>query len=179
MAAVTARYARALADVVFEQELDAQKVVGEVRAIEAALAESPALRHTWDNPAVQMPVKVKVLDAIIAVTGAGHITRNFVALLVERRRIRSVREIRAQFEAEVNERLGIADADVTSVRTLGEDEKRGLEAQVAKITGKKIRASYATDKNVLGGTVVKVGSTVYDGSVRGQLQRLRQQLKEA
>jgi len=68
---------------------------------------------------------------------------------------------------------------VTSLRALGEDEKRTLESQVAKITGKKIRASYATDKNVLGGTVVKVGSTVYDGSVRGQLQRLKQQLIEA
>jgi F-type H+-transporting ATPase subunit delta len=179
MAAVTARYARALADVVFEQKLDAQKVVGEVRAIEAALTESPALRHTWDNPAVQMPVKVKVLDAIVAVTGAGRITRNFIALLIERRRIRQLKEIRTQFEAEVNERLGIADAGVTSVRTLGDDEKRALESQVAKITGKKIRASYATDKNVLGGTVVKVGSTVYDGSVRGQLQRLKQQLMEA
>jgi F-type H+-transporting ATPase subunit delta len=179
MAAVTARYSRALADVVFEQKLDAQKVVAEVRAIEAALAESPALRHTWDNPAVQMPVKVKVLDAIVAITGAGRITRNFIALLVERRRIRQIKEIRTQFEAEVNERLGIADADVTSVRSLGDDEKRGLEAQVAKITGKKIRAMYSTDKSVLGGSVVKVGSTVYDGSVRGQLQRLKQQLIEA
>jgi F-type H+-transporting ATPase subunit delta len=179
MAAVTARYSRALADVVFEQKLDAQKVVAEVRAIEGALAESPALRHTWDNPAVQMPVKVKVLDVIVSVIGGGRITRNFIALLIERRRIRQLKEIRRQFEAEVNERLGIADADVTSVRTLGEDEKRGLEAQVAKITGKKIRATYSTDKSVLGGSVVKVGSTVYDGSVRGQLQRLKQQLIEA
>ncbi len=179
MAAVTARYSRALADVVFEQKLDAQKVVAEVRVIEAALTESPALRHTWDNPAVQMPVKVKVLDAIIAAVGAGRITRNFIALLIERRRIRSMKEIRAQFEAEVNDRLGIADADVTSVRNLGDDERRGLEAQVAKITGKKIRATYSTDKSVLGGSVVKVGSTVYDGSVRGQLQRLKQQLIEA
>ena len=179
MAAVTARYARALADVVFEQKLDAQKVVNEVRSIEAALVESPALRHTWDNPAVQMPAKIKVLDAIIAVTRAGRITRNFIALLIERRRIRQLKEIRSQFEAEVNERLGIADAGVVTARTLGEDEKRTLESQVAKITGKRIRASYATDKNVLGGTVVKVGSTVYDGSVRGQLQRLKQQLIEA
>ena len=179
MAAVTARYSRALADVVFEQKLDAQKVVGEVRAIEAALSESPALRHTWDNPAVQMPVKVKVLDAIVAKLGGSRITRNFVALLIERGRIRQLKEIRTQFEAEVNERLGIADAGVTSIRALGEDEKRALESQIGKVTGKKIRASYATDKNVMGGTVVKVGSTVYDGSVRGQLQRLKQQLIEA
>ena len=87
--------------------------------------------------------------------------------------------MRVQFEAEVNERMGIADAAVTSVRTLADDEKRALEAQVAKITGKKIRASYSTDKSVLGGSVVKVGSTVYDGSVRGQLERLKQQLIEA
>lgn len=179
MAAVTARYARALADVVFEQKLDAQKVVGEVRAIEAAMNESQALRHTWDNPAVPHPAKFKVLDAIIAKIGGSRVSRNFIALLIERRRIVALKQIRAQLEAEVNERLGIADADVTSLRTLGEDEKRTLESHMAKITGKKIRASYATDKNVLGGTVVKVGSTVYDGSVRGQLQRLKQQLIEA
>ena len=88
MAAVTARYARALADVVFEQKLDAQKTVSEVRAIEAALTESPALRHTWDNPAVQVPAKLKVLDAIVAKVGGSRITRNFIALLIERRRIR-------------------------------------------------------------------------------------------
>ena len=179
MAAVTARYARALADVVFEQKLDAQKVVGEVSAIESALAESPALQHTWDNPAVQMPGKIKVLDAIIGKLGGSRITRNFIALLIEHRRIRSIKEVRAQFEAEVNQRLGIADADVTTVRTLGDDEKRALESQVAKITGKKIRATYSTDKSVLGGSVVKVGSTVYDGSVRGQLQRLREQLVQS
>ena len=179
MAAVTARYARAFADVVFEQKLDAQKVEGEVRAIETALNESPALRHTWDNPAVPNPTKFKVLDAVIKVIAGQRVTRNFIALLIERRRIRNLKEVREQFEAEVNERMGIADAAVTSVRTLADDEKRALEAQVAKITGKKIRASYSTDKSVLGGSVVKVGSTVYDGSVRGQLERLKQQLIEA
>jgi len=179
MAAVTARYARAFADVVFEQKLDAQKIEAEVRETESAIAESPALRHTWDNPAVPNPSKYKVLDAIIAAIGGSRITRNFIALLIERRRIRALSEIRAQFEAELNERLGIAYAGVTSVRALGDDEKRALESQIAKVTGKKIRASYATDKSVLGGTVVKVGSTVYDGSVRGQLQRLKQQLIEA
>ncbi|MFL6298980.1 MAG: ATP synthase F1 subunit delta [Terriglobales bacterium] len=179
MAAVTARYARAFADVVFEQKLDAQKIEAEVRAMEAAINESPALRHTWDNPAVPTASKYKVLDAIIAVIGGSRVTRNFFALLIERRRITALKQIREQFEAEINERLGIADADVTSVRALGDDEKRALEAQVAKITGKKIRATYSTDKSVLGGSVVKVGSTVYDGSVRGQLERLKQQLIEA
>jgi F-type H+-transporting ATPase subunit delta len=179
MAAVTARYARAFADVVFEQKLDAQKIEAEVRALEAAIDESPALRHTWDNPAVPKPSKYKVLDAIVAKIGGSRVTRNFFALLIEHRRITALKQIRKQFEAEINERLGIADADVVSIRTLGDDEKRALESQVAKITGKKIRASYSTDKSVLGGSVVKVGSTVYDGSVRGQLERLKQQLIEA
>src|SRR5260370_40659461 len=113
MAAVTARYSRALADVVFEQKLDAQKVVSEVRAIETALGESPALRHTWDNPAVQVSAKLKVLDAIIVIIAGSRISRNFMALLIERRRMRQLKEIRVQFEAEVNERLGIAHAGVT------------------------------------------------------------------
>ena len=179
MAAIAPRYARAFADVVFEQKLDAQKIESEVRTIEAAIEESPALRHTWDNPAVPHPAKFKVLDAIIAKIGGSKITRNFIAVLIERRRINALHDIRLQFEAEMNDRLGIADAEVVAARTLGEDEKRALESQIARVTGKKIRANYATDKDVLGGTVVKVGSTVYDGSVRGQLERLKQQLIEA
>ena len=178
MAAVTARYARAFADVVFEQKLDPQKIEGEVREIEAAIDESTALRHTWDNPAVPHPAKFKVLDAIIAAIGGSRITRNFMALVIEHRRISALKDIRQQFEAEINERLGIADAEVIGVRPLGDDEKRTLELQIAKVTGKKIRATYSTDKSVLGGSVVKVGSTVYDGSVRGQLERLRELLVE-
>jgi F-type H+-transporting ATPase subunit delta len=71
-------------------------------------------------------------------------------------------------------RLGFAEAEITSARDLNDTEKRTLEGQVAKVTGKKVRARYALDKALLGGAIVRVGSTIYDGSVQGQLARIKE-----
>jgi F-type H+-transporting ATPase subunit delta len=80
------------------------------------------------------------------------------------------------FEQELNSRLGFAEAEITSARDLTDSERRELEAQVSKLTGKKVRARYSCDESVLGGAIVKLGSTIYDGSVKGQLERIREQL---
>src|SRR5439155_26305997 len=121
-------------------------------------------------------LKMKVLDAVAAKLGLSRTTRNLAAVLIDHRRIGNLSELRRDFESEINSRLGLADAQVTSARVLSDEEKVELESQVSAVTGKKIRATYATDKNILGGAVVKVGSTIYDGSVRGQLARLKQEL---
>src|SRR5947199_140665 len=88
----------------------------------------------------------------------------------------SLPAIAKQFEAELNDRLGFIDAAITSARELSVQERQGLETQVARMTGRTVRAQYSTDPAVLGGAVVQIGSTVYDGSVRGQLHRIREQL---
>jgi len=77
---------------------------------------------------------------------------------------------------ELDAQLGFAEAQVTSARQLSEQEKRELESRVATITSKKVRARYAADPDLLGGVKVRVGSTIYDGSVRGRLQKLREEL---
>ena len=77
---------------------------------------------------------------------------------------------------EFNDRLGLAHAEVVSARALSDQEKRELELQVMKITGKRVQAKYETDPKLLGGAMLKIGSTIYDGSVRGQLQKLKEQL---
>jgi F-type H+-transporting ATPase subunit delta len=102
--------------------------------------------------------------------------RNFIAVLIDNRRIAALPEIAGQFRSELLERMGIAEAEVTTTRELSADEKRALEAQISKITGKKVQARYATDRKILGGAVVRIGSTIYDGSVKGQLQRLKEAL---
>ena len=86
------------------------------------------------------------------------------------------REHAQQFQEELNQRLGLAEADVTSARELSAEERRRLETQIKSVTGKSVTARYATDAGLLGGALVRVGSTVYDGSVRGQLERLKEQL---
>ena len=79
-----------------------------------------------------------------------------------------------QFEQELDARMGFAEAEITSARELGETERAALESQVQVMVGKKVRARYSRDASLLGGAVVRIGSTIYDGSVEGQLERIRE-----
>lgn len=176
MAAVTSRYARALADVVVERKLDAATAMAQLDELANALEQTPQLRNVWENPSVPAEQKRKVLDAMVRTLGTDKAIRNLVAVLIDNRRIVALPEIARQFRTELFARLGIAEAEVTTTRELGPDEKKMLEAQMAKLTGKKVEARYATDQKILGGAVIRIGSTIYDGSVQGQLQRLRQVL---
>ena len=96
--------------------------------------------------------------------------------MIDHRRVSLLPQIVRSFELEINQRLGFAEAQITSARDLTDPEKRTLEVQLEKLIGKKIKAQYGRDRTVLGGVVVKVGSTIYDGSVLGQLHKLRQQM---
>jgi F-type H+-transporting ATPase subunit delta len=176
MAAVTSRYARALADVVVERKLDSAKVMEQLDTLAGALSSTPQLRNVWENPSVPADQKRKVLDAMIKTIGADKMVRNFVAVLIDNRRIAALPEISRQFRTELYARLGIGEAEVTTTRELSADEKRALEAQISKLTGMRVQARYATDQSILGGAVVRIGSTIYDGSVKGQLARLREAL---
>jgi F-type H+-transporting ATPase subunit delta len=178
MAAVASRYARALTDVVFSAHLDPAKTVQDLKDMSATLVTSKDLRLAWESPAVPQPKKLQLLDAIAAKAGLVKQVRNFVAILIDQRRLNLLDEMIESLQSQINERLGFADAEVTSARPLADDEKRALESQVAKATGKTVRASYSQDKGLLGGAIVKVGSTIYDGSVRGRLERMKQQIAE-
>src|ERR1700760_532011 len=136
MAAVASRYARALTDVVFSAHLDAAKTVQDLRDLNATLASSKDLRFAWESPAVPQPKKLQLLDAITARSGMVKQVRNFVAILIDQRRLNLLDEMIAQVQSQINERLGFADAEVTSSRPLADDEKRALESQVSKATGK-------------------------------------------
>jgi F-type H+-transporting ATPase subunit delta len=79
-----------------------------------------------------------------------------------------------QLAKELDARMGFAEAQISSARELGDAEKGSLEAHIEKTTGKKVRASYGLDASLLGGAVVRVGSTIYDGSVKGQLEKIKE-----
>ena len=176
MASFVSVYARALADVVIDRKLDADRVALELQSIAGVLKESAELRTIWDSPSVSSEQKLKVLDAIATRAKLLREIRNFVAVLISNRRIHAFGEIAKQAIAQINSELGIADAEIISARDLTAEEKRKLESQVRKVTGKSLRVSYAVDPKVMGGALVKVGSTVYDGSVRGQLQSMKERL---
>jgi F-type H+-transporting ATPase subunit delta len=173
MASVTSTYARAFADVVFDQRLDAGKTLQEAQSLVALVASSRELREVWETPSIPAEQKRGVLDAIVARAEISRPVRNFMAVIIDHRRVQFLGPIVQQFERELDQRMGFAEAEITSARELGEVERRALEAQVEKFTGKKVRARYSRDESVLGGAIVKVGSTIYDGSVKGQLERIR------
>lgn len=174
MASFAGSYARAFADVIVGGKHDANRALQELRSIGALLKASTELRRVWENPGIPAEQKRKVLDGIVAREGISRPVRNFIAVLIDHRRIAAFEPIVAQFEQEINQRLGFAEAQITSARELSDAEKRELEARVQKLTGKKVHARYARDESLLGGAVVRVGSTIYDGSVRGQLERIKE-----
>jgi F-type H+-transporting ATPase subunit delta len=176
MASFVGIYARALADVVIDRKIDANRVAAELSSLETFLRESAELRTIWDSPSVSGAQKLKLLDAIAKKAGLLREVRNFTAVLISNRRIHAFGQIATEAIEQINERLGIADAEIVSTRELGAEEKHRLETQIAKTTGKKLRVRYSLEQGLIGGVLVKVGSTVYDGSVRGQLQRMKEQL---
>jgi F-type H+-transporting ATPase subunit delta len=174
MASVAGTYARAFADVVLSAHLDADRSVAELRAVAKLLEENVELRRVWENPAVPADQKRRVLDVIVKRDGFLRQVRNLIALLIDHRRIDFLSRIVSQLEKELDARLGIAEAEITSSRELSDAEKRDFEAQIAKLTGKRVRAQYTHDASLLGGAMLRVGSTIYDGSVRGQLEKMKE-----
>jgi F-type H+-transporting ATPase subunit delta len=176
MASFVSVYARALADVVVDRRMDANRVTGELDSLATILRSSPELRTVWGSPSVSGQQKLKLLDAIAGRAVLSREIRNFAAVIINNRRIQAFDEIAKQAIDQINARLGIADAEIVSARELGAEEKRELESQVTKVTGKKLRVRFALDAKLMGGALVKVGSTIYDGSVLGQLQRMKERL---
>jgi F-type H+-transporting ATPase subunit delta len=176
MSVVTSRYARAFVDVVIDGHLDANRVLQELDAISAIARESEQLRKVWESPAIPAEQKRRLLDAIVTKQGISRPVRNFMAVLIDHRRIIMLDQVLKDFQHELDNRLGFAEAEISSARELSDSERRALEGQVEKLTGKKVRARYSRDASLLGGAVVRLGSTIYDGSVAGQLERIREQL---
>ena len=170
------RYARAFADVVQQQKLDADRVSAELGALLEMMGSTPELKKVWENPSIPAGQKRALLDAIVARTGFSKQVRNFVAVMIDHRRVPVLPQAAQEFRAEMNRRLGYVDAEITSARALADDERRELETRIGQSVGSRIRAHYSTDPKILGGTMVRIGSTIYDGSVLGQLQKIREKL---
>ncbi len=176
MASVTNTYARALADVIFDRKLDPDKALREVQSLAESVHSSRDLREVWETPSITAEQKRAVLDAIVARENISSEVRNFVAVLIDHGRINFLREITKQLEQELSERMGFVDADITTARDLNKADRGALESEIAKMTGRKVKAHYSRDESLLGGAVVRIGSTIYDGSVNGQLNRMRERI---
>jgi F-type H+-transporting ATPase subunit delta len=170
-----AAYAGALADVALASAR-AETLRQEVRSFAELAAGSADLRNFLVSPAIPREAKQKLLEGLVTRMGASQELRNFLFVLVDHDRTALLAEIAREFEATLRERMGVAEASVTTARELTAQQKQKLAGTLETMTGKKIEARYAVDPTLVGGLVVRIGSTVYDGSVRAQLDRLGAQL---
>jgi F-type H+-transporting ATPase subunit delta len=176
MSIFAARYARALADVVLEAKLNPAEVLQQLEDFAATFAGSKELREVLLNPSLPTAKRVAILDAVNRRIGCGPNVRNFLAVLISRERLAALGEIVEEYRLEMNRRLEISDAEVLTARPLQEQERAKLEREVAELAGTRVNATFLEDKSLIGGAIVRIGSTIYDGSVRGRLERLRERL---
>jgi len=178
--AVASRYARALVDIVLApgSPLKPEDAIAQLRAAEQTIDQSPELRNALLTPAIQNSRKRAVMAKLIGELHGSELIRNFVFVLIDRRRIGMMAEIRDAFELQLDERLGFVRAEVTSAETLDDRRSQALQAELSELTGKRMRLRFAVDSSLLGGVMARIGSTLYDGSLNGQLAAMRRQLTE-
>jgi F-type H+-transporting ATPase subunit delta len=178
LSVVAARYARALVDVVTApgSNTDPAQVLSHLRAVQDLIQGSPVLQHALASPAVAPSRKRAVMRRLLEPMGVGDKVRNFVYVVIDHRRGHEFASIVDAFETLLDERLGFVAAEVRSATPLTAAQTAQLETQVSRLAGKKAKLKFSSDPTLIGGVVARVGSTVYDGSVRGQLERLRTRL---
>lgn len=172
MKALAQRYAAALAFVALDRHA-APQVKDEIAAFAGLLDESKDLRQLLANPAVPRAGKHAVIERLVERLGASRTTRNFLLLLVDHRRAALLPEIERAYESLLDAGLGVTRAEISTGEELLQRDRAALIQSLERLTGDKVEAKYLVDPAMVGGVRVRIGSTIYDGSVRAQLDRLR------
>jgi F-type H+-transporting ATPase subunit delta len=176
--AILGRYARSLAEVAFEENLE-QTVTEDLKNYSEIFRVAPDLLDAFISPAIPRETKEKLLAKLMAQYPVSPITSNFLRVLLQHNRIRYLQQIVEWYLKSANERKGIVSARVTATAPLSPQDVKSLESRLAGITGKIVNVELQTDANLLGGIVVQIGSTIFDGSIRTQLSEMRRRLMEA
>lgn len=175
---VARRYATALADVVTKTG-ETENVRAELQQWETMMSANEDLMTVFRNPAIPQTQKEKVLESLLAKAKPTKTAANFLRVLLRNGRLAEIAHINQKFTSVLQERQGGVSAKIVSARPLSESEKQELRVNLEKMTGKSVSPSFEIDNSIIGGVVTTIGSTVYDGSVRSQLQQLKEQLIHA
>ncbi|MEJ5367923.1 MAG: F0F1 ATP synthase subunit delta [Bryobacteraceae bacterium] len=176
--ALANQYAKAL--------LEVARAAGGAQAAEQALKDlrnfaevfrsSRDLRTALLSPVVEHREKVRVIEKLCEALGAGRTVRNFLNVVAKKRRLALLDAICLRYQALLDEAEGIVRADVRSALPMDEAQKAALEEALRRATRAEVRCGYSVDPSLVGGVSVRIGSAVYDGSVRGRLEALRRRL---
>jgi F-type H+-transporting ATPase subunit delta len=176
--AVSIRYARALVNAVMgpKSEVDPKQALNELRTFGAMVHESAELRNVLLSPAVSNAKKRNVIGRFADSLPLSRLVRNFLYVIIDRRRSHLLDDMADAFELALDERLGIVRADVKSAAPLNDRQQSDLQQELSRVSGKQVRCEFSIDPELIGGVVARIGSTVYDGSVRSQLEIMRERL---
>lgn len=169
------RYATALADVVTARN-EARQVQEELSAWEMMMNANPMLMEVFSNPTIAYEQKSKVLTSLIERARLRPTTSNFLQVLLRNHRLTELSEVNRRFSKVLDERSGVVSAEVTTARAVPEAQQEALRSKLTAMTGKQVRLSFTTDEELIGGLVTRIGSTIYDGSVRTQLQQVKERM---
>jgi F-type H+-transporting ATPase subunit delta len=175
--AILGRYARSLAEIVFEQNVE-QKVTENLNLYNEIFRAVPELLEAFHSPAVPRESKERLLNELLTRYPVHAVASNFLRVLLQHNRLRYFEQIRDGYLASVNQSKGIVSARVTAAAPLSEGELKELAGRLSGITGKRIHVELTTDVELLGGVVVQIGSTIFDGSIRTQLAEMKKRLAE-
>ena len=167
------KYAEAFASVAAEKQLDVRAARQQMRDFADTLEGSPDLREFLSDPSMDQAQKLSVLDAITERIGMYREVRNFLALIMDHGRLGQIEQILDAYHQVADAGVGLVEAEVTSARPLEERDREQMEFEISKLAVSRVNVTYKEDPSLLGGAVVRIGSTVYDGSVRGQLAQMK------
>jgi len=172
------RYAKALAEVVTApgSTIDPPGALAQLRSVSEVIAESMQLRNVLLSPAVPAARKRAVMGRVAEPLGVSKTVRNFLFVVIDHQRTAELPEILETFQNVLRERQGIAETEVFSAAALKDAQKKEITQMLERVTGKKIEATFSLDANLIGGVRVRVGDTIYDGSLRNRLDDLRERL---
>lgn len=160
---------------IIDQHEEAE-VSAELSGWEQMFTANPSLLEIFSNPTVGYEQKQKLLSELIDRARVRPTTANFLRVLLKNQRLTDLPQVTAKLSQILDERSGVISAEVISAQPLPAASTAALAERLGKITGKKVNLNFGTDESLLGGIVTRIGSTVYDGSVRNQLERLGEQL---
>ena len=176
--ALAGRYGNALVEILFSANapMTPEQALLELRSFDSMVEAAPDLKHILNSPAVSRVRKRNVISKIAEQTGLNRTIRNFLFVVIDRGRTSLLPELSKKVEALVDARRGIARAVVSTASALSAEQQAAIGAELSRATGKKVQCEFHWDPSLLGGVLARIGSTVYDGSVRGKLTALKSRL---
>ncbi len=175
ISSTTLKYARALLEVALENQSE-DAVLVDLQSFDSLLSEHDELRSTLENPVLPFPAKRKIVEAVGARLPLSQSVQNFVLIAASNGRIHQFSSLVEAFSQVLDEKRGIQRGTVFSANPLDESQRLLVSQRMAQLTGGQVQLGFEIDSDLIGGIKIRLGSTIFDGSIRARLNELKKRL---